>query len=241
MCVKIGKETLEMAKKKKHDPAEEQLLAVEETLTKTERYIEENQNTLFIIVAAIILVVGGFYGWQKFIVAPNEREASEEIVWAQMRFEADSFNLALNGDMNNLGLLDIADDYSSTKTGNLANYMAGIAYMKTGNYTEAIRYLDQYDLDDKMIAPIALGAIGDCFMEINQPEDALDYYVRASEKSTNAFTTPIYLKKAGQTAEMMEDYSSAVKYYNRIKNDYPDSQEAQQIEKFIARAEMMNK
>lgn len=241
MCVKIGKETLEMAKKKKQDPAEEQLLAVEETLSKTERYIEENQNTLFTIVAAIVLVVGGFYGWQKFIVAPNELEASEEIVWAQMRFEADSFNLALNGDMNNLGLLDIADEYGSTKTGNVANYMAGVAYMKMGNYTEAIRYLDKYDLDDKMVAPIALGAIGDCFMEINQPEDALDYYVQASEKSTNAFTTPIYLKKAGQTSEMLGNYSSAVKYYNRIKNDYPDSQEAQQIEKFIARAEMMNK
>jgi tetratricopeptide (TPR) repeat protein len=230
-----------MAKKKKQDPAEEQLLAVEETLSKTERYIEENQNTLFTIVAAIVLVVGGFYGWQKFIVAPNELEASEEIVWAQMRFEADSFNLALNGDMNNLGLLDIADEYGSTKTGNVANYMAGVAYMKMGNYTEAIRYLDKYDLDDKMVAPIALGAIGDCFMEINQPEDALDYYVQASEKSTNAFTTPIYLKKAGQTSEMLGNYSSAVKYYNRIKNDYPDSQEAQQIEKFIARAEMMNK
>ena len=113
-----------MSKKNNTSVEEERFEVVEATLGKTERYIEDNQKSLTIIVLAIVVIVGGYFGFKKFIVEPQEQEASEIIFTAENYFAVDSFNLALNGNNAYLGFVDIAKEYSLTKTGNLANYYA---------------------------------------------------------------------------------------------------------------------
>lgn len=225
-----------MAKQKKSQ-GDEQLEAVEQALSKTEQYIEENQNVLLIAVAAIVILIGGYQAYKYLIQVPKENEAASEMAWAERAFEKNNIAGAINGDAMHLGFLDIADDYSSTKAGNLANYYAGVAYMRMGDYVSAIDYLEEFDGDDEILAAVHLGAIGDCFAQIDQPEDALDYYIKAVNARSNDFTTPLYLMKGAQTAEYIGKDKEALDMYKRLKKEFPESRDAQNIDKYIARVE----
>lgn len=213
-------------------------LQITESLSKAEQYIEKNQKTLSIIVAGILIVIAGVFAYFNYYLKPLEQEAQEQIFKAQEYFETDSFNLALKGDGNNLGFLDIADDYSATSVGNLANYYAGVSYMYLGEYDNAIEYLKSFDADDQLVYPISQGLIGDAYMEKDNVEEAVTYYLKAAEVSENEFTTPIYLQKAGITYEMMDKYQEALQVYEQIKADYKKSKEGREIDKYITRAKL---
>ncbi|MGE0089813.1 MAG: tol-pal system YbgF family protein [Bacteroidales bacterium] len=228
-----------MSKKKISD--QDQFESVENALSKTEHYIEENQKSLTIIILAIIIIVGGYLGYKKFIVAPKEKEASAQMWMAEQYFAKDSFNLALKGDGNDLGFLSIIEDYSITKSANLAHYYSGICYLHMGDYKNAIEYLKKFESKDKMIAPIALGSIGDAYMELGEIDEALSFYKKAANNFTNNFTTPLYLQKAGFAFEQLGKYNEALEVYKRIEKEFPNSTEGRQIEKFIAQVELLIK
>jgi tetratricopeptide (TPR) repeat protein len=225
-----------MAKKHEKDKTEGGIVAVEEALSKTERFIENNQKLLTIIIGAIVVLVLIFFGFKRFYMAPREQQAKEQMFMAQQYFEMDSLNLALNGDGMYPGFLKIIDDYSMTKGANLSKYYTGICYLKLGNFNEAIEYLKSFKGKDEIVGPMAKGAIGDAYMELNEPSKAADFYIEAADLRDNEFTTPIFLMKAGWTYEILKDYSKAVSTYERIKYKFPTSQEAREIDKYIARA-----
>lgn len=218
---------------------QDQFEAVENALSKTEHYIEENQKSLTIIVFAIIIIVGGYLGYKRFVMTPKEKEAQSQMWMAEQYFAKDSFNLALNGDGNYLGFLDIIEEYGITKSANLANYYIGISYLHLGQYEEAIEYLKQFESDDKMIAPIAYGAIGDAYVELDNMKDALVFYNKAVTASENEFTSPIYLLKVGAVQENNGEYQKALEAYKKIEKEFPNTAEGRQISKYIARVEML--
>lgn len=220
-----------MSKKNEENPAGFQ--TVENALSRTEQYIEENQKSLTIIVLAIIIVVGGYLGYKKFYLEPTNLEAYSAMYIAEQYFEIDSFRLALYSDGVNYGFLDIIDEYSITSAANLAHYYAGICYMRLNDFESAVEQLEKFDAEDIMLATIALGAIGDCYVELDDKEEAVSFYMKAGERKKNEFTTPIYLKKAGLIYEELENYDKALSVYEKIKNDFPDSDEGKEIEKYI--------
>ena len=222
---------------KKTTRAEENIQAVEEALGKTEQFIEDNQKPILIVVGVIVLIVLVFFGFQRFYLVPKEKSAQEQIFMAEYYFEIDSLDLALNGDGINPGFLDIIDNYKFTNTANLAHYYSGIIYLKKDDYQTAIDFLEGFDGDDQIIEPMALGAIGDCYLQLDNPDAAVNYYLHAAESSENEFTSPVFLMKAGWTYEVLKEYSNAIKIYKRIKEDFPRSNEAREMEKYIARAE----
>ncbi len=224
---------------KKTTRAEENIQAVEEALSKTERFIEDKQKPILIVIAVLVVVVLAFFGFQRFYLMPQEKEAQVQIFMAEKYFDQDSLNLALNGDGLNPGFLDIIDDYKWTKTANLAHYYAGIVFMKQGDYQTAIDYLENFSGDDELVTPMAIGAMGDCYLEIGETQKAIDHYLRAANFSKNDVTSPAFLMKAGWTYEINEEYSKAVDVYNIIKTEHSKSQEAREIDKFIAHAEAM--
>jgi tetratricopeptide (TPR) repeat protein len=226
-----------MSKKKVSE--QDQFESVENALSRTEHYIEQNQKSLTIIVLAIIVIIGGYLGYQRFVVSPKEKEAQSQMWMAEQYFARDSFNLALHGDGNYLGFLDIVDEYSITKSANLANYYIGISYLHLGQYELAIEYLKAFESDDEMVAPIAYGAIGDAYMELDNTTEAMKFYEKAVNKSENEFTTPIYLMKVGFVHEQNQNYEKALEAYQTIKNDFPESAEGRQIDKYIARVETL--
>ena len=226
-----------MAKQKKQDQEQEVLVDVGHGLTSMEHFFEENRKSITVIVAALFVIVAGYFAYSYFYQQPREAEAQQYIFPAQNYFEQDSLKKALNGDGANYGFLDVADQYSGTKAGNLANYYAGICYLNLGEYENAIKYLDEFSSDDPILSVIAKGAIGDAFAELNQPKDALDYYNRAVSGEDNNFIVPFYLKKAGIIAEEQGQLKDARDYFSRIKKEFKDSQEATDIDKYIARVE----
>jgi len=227
-----------MAKGKKSQ-APDRLEEVESALSRTERYIEDNQKPLTIIILALVVVVIVFMGYKRFIVIPAEKEAQSQMFMAERYFEQDSFNLALYGDGNNLGMLDIIDDYGVTKSSELAHYYAGISFLHLGEFELAIEQLEKFSSNDKMINLIAKGAIGDAYLELGEPSKAITYYEKAATTEDNVFVNPIYLLKAGQVYESQEEFQKALETYQKIKDNYPESQEGQKIEKYIAKAKLM--
>ena len=226
-----------MAKQQKKTSDEEVLVDVTQGITRAEKFFEENRKSITVIAGALFVIVGGYFAYLYFYLQPREQEAQQEIFWAQQYFEQDSLKLALNGDGAHYGFLDIAADYSGTKAGNLANYYAGICYLNQGDFENAIALLDDFDSNDPILSVIAEGAIGDAFLELNQPEEALSYYKRAVSGKTNQFIVPFYLMKAGILAEQNGDNKAALGFFNRIKTEFSKSKEASDIDKYIARVE----
>ena len=223
-----------MANKNK---TEDQFAQIEETLSKTEQFIEENQKSLMTIIGAIVGIVALFSVYQNFYIEPMEKEAQAEMYMAELYFQKDSFNLALNGDGQYLGFLDIANDYSSTNVGQLANYYAGLSYLHTADYDNAIEYLGDFSSDDIILSSLALGCMGDAYMELGDMDSAKDAYKAAVKNSANEFTAPRYMMKLAMIHEANKDYADALEIYNSIKKDYKDTREASGIEKYISRAE----
>lgn len=224
-----------MSKETKDEP----IVDVEQAFSKTELFIEENKKSLIIIASAIVILVGGYFAYKYWYVADQEVAAQKEIYMAEQYFEKDSLDKAMNGDGNALGFTQIADDYSVTPSGNLAEYYLGICYLKKGQYQDAITHLEAFKGKDMIVGPIATGAIGDANMELGKTEEAITYYLKAAEQTNNQFTTPIYLKKAAMANEDKGNYADAVKLYERIKNEFSETMEGKEMDKYIARAKTL--
>ncbi|HPD95874.1 MAG TPA: tetratricopeptide repeat protein [Tenuifilaceae bacterium] len=227
-----------MAKNTKKDQ-QDTVESIDNALTKSEQFIEQNQKSLTIIVAAILVIVAIYFGYKRFYIQPREKEARTQIFQAEFSFEKDSFKLALYGNENDLGFLDIADKYGMTKTGNLANYYAGVCFRQLGDYDKAIEYLKKFDAGDLLVTPVAYGAIGDCYVEQNKLDKGVDFYVKAAEYSDNNFTSPLFYKKAAGVYEELKDYSKAMELYEKIQKNYPKSNEARDMDKYIARVKTL--
>ena len=214
---------------------------LDETASKTEDWVAKNQKIIIGVVAAIALVTVGYFAYQKFIASPKQEEAANEMFVAQSNFDkatngvaSDSlYKLSLNGSEGKFGFVKIADEYSGTDAGNLANYYAGVAYLNTGKYDEAITYLGKFSSKDIILSALAKGAIGDAYSQKNQPKEALENYIKAAEVSKNDFTTPRFLMKAGKVALALGNKEDALKYFTDIKDNFDNSPEARSVDGLI--------
>jgi len=223
-----------MAKKQQD---QESLENVESALTKTEQFIEDNQKLISMAAIALIVIVGGYWAYQKLYMEPLQEEAEETIFHAQQHFQADSFNVALNGDGMNAGFLEIMDTYGSTKTGELAEYYAGVCYLKTGEYESAIDLLTDFSTDEPFLKATARGVAGDAYMEAGDSENAMEWYKKAVEVE-NDMVTPHYLFKLGLLYEEEGQQEQAIEAYTRIKENFENSYEAREIDKYITRVKI---
>lgn len=223
---------------------------LDETASKSERWVKKNEKMLFILLALVVVFILGTIGYQKYIKGPKEKEAANELAFPKAYFQkaitnkvaADSlYTLGLNGADGKYGFIDVAKEYSGTNAGNLANYYAGISYYKLKQYQKAIDFLQNFSSDDEILGPVAKGVIGDIFSDINQPKDALNYYLKAANLKDNDFSTPLYLFKAGNTAMGLNKFDKALKAFSRIKKDYPSSEEAKNIDIYISKATYASK
>ena len=222
-----------MAKKKQQE--DEVLVDVTQSISKLERFFEENRQQITIAAVAIFAIVGGYIAYLKFYQEPLEAEAQNEIFRAQQLFEADSLEQAVNGGANYMGFLDVAAEYGGTKIGNMANYYAGVSYLRLGQFENAIKLLDEFHTQDPILGVIAKGSIGDAFLELGQSDEAMEYYKKAVKTNDNNYVVPFYLLKAGLLAEQMGDQEAAADFYQTIKTDFPESRQATDIDRYIGR------
>jgi len=237
----------EEAQMQEHDSTTAEVFnTLDEGASKTEEWVQKNQNYILGVIGVIAVGVLAYLGYHQFIQSPKEAAAANELFYPQQYFdqalasetEKDSlFTLALNGAQGKYGFLDIIEEYSGTKAANLAQYSAGMTYLNLKQYDQAVSHLEDFSSDDDIMGAMAKGGIGDAFSQLNQPEDALDYYEKAIAHSDNEFTAPRFLHKAGVVALELGEKSKALGYFERIKEEYPNSQEANGVEALIGLAQ----
>jgi len=232
----------------KESTTAEVFTSLDEGASKLEKFLEKNQKWIFTGLAAIIVLVAGYMWYDQNVRIPQEQEAANSLTVAQTYFNKaltetdekvmnENFDKALNGADGKYGLLKVNEKYSGTKPGNLSNYYIGMIYYKKGDFKNAVSYLSKFDAGDDVLQPSAYGTIGDAFVELNQPKDALTYYLKAAKASDNSYTAPMYYLKAGRLAMEQGDKANAKKYFEIIKEKYPKAKEAKDIDMFLAQAE----
>jgi tetratricopeptide (TPR) repeat protein len=219
--------------------------SLDEGASRSEEWVSKNQNYILGVIGVVAIAVLGYLAYVQFVQKPKESSAANEMYYPQQYFDQalasttakDSlFTLALEGAEGKYGFLDIMEEYSGTKAANLASYSAGMSYLNMSKYQEAISYLEGFSSDDEILGALAKGGLGDAFMQLDQASDALGYYEAAAAHSTNAYTTPKFLYKAGVTALEMGDKSKALGFFQRIKDEFSSSEAATSIDAFIGMA-----
>ena len=226
-----------MAKKEEH---KHELLenpeALKEKLAGAESWLEQNPKIVVGIAAAILIIVGGYFAFNYYKNGQNDL-AQKEMFQAVYYFEADSLEKALNGDGNNLGFLGIIDEYGVTDAANLANYYAGVSYLKQAKFELARLYLEDFTASDLLIQARAYSLVGDSYMEEKKYDDAAKYYNKAANYKPNKYFSPTYLMKEALAYEKLNQNDKARETYDKIINQYWESSEYQNARKFKARLE----
>lgn len=225
-----------MAKKEEKIDILENNEAIADKLEGAEHWVEENPKIIIGIVAAVVIIVGGYFGFKYYQNSQNEL-AQKEMFQAIRYFEADSLDLAMKGDGNNLGFDQIIEDYSMTAAGNLANYYAGVISLKQGKFPLAIHYLEDFSASDILVQARAYSLTGDAYMEQKDYENAAKYYAKASDYKPNKFYTPAYLMKLALAYEKANQNDKAIAAYDRILTEYWESSESQNAKKYKASLE----
>ena len=217
-----------------HKKKEQTIFALDVYLKKVTDFYEEKKKVINVSSSVFLVVLALILAYFLYYVPKKQGEAEIAIFKAERYFGMDSLQLALNGDGVYDGLLTVIDEYGNTKSGNRAKYMAGICYLKSGQYDEAIKYLKKFKSKDKLVSVQALGSIGDAYLEKNDIDNAMKYYKKAVSKNRNELITPVYLQRLGWLCEMQGEWSNALSYYETLQQEYTQSPEAMDVEKRIA-------
>ena len=199
---------------------------VQPAQNKHEDFILKYKNLLIGGVIALIVIVGGILYWNSHKASQlNEAQTAMQTPELAMQlamnsFDEKMFDQALNGDSAGVskGFLKIADEYSSSKAGNLANLYAGLCYAHMDKWEDAVKYLEKYDnVDDILISPAAMGALGNAYAHVNQLDKAVSTLTKAAEKADNILMSPIYYIQAGEILESQGKKADALKLYQKVK------------------------
>lgn len=228
-----------MAKEKKVK-GDVQMESVQEALSRSEAFIENYRKQLIVGTCAVVAIVLAIIAFNSFYLSPREVEAQEALLPAVAAFENDSFELALRGDESFDGFETIANDYSLVGGGKLAAYYAGVCAYNLGENEEAIAFLKKFNNNSVNLAPSAKMLMGDAYCNLGEYGKAVSCFEKVA-KTESLLVAPKALKKAGIAYEELGKYSKAVKAYTTIKEKYFQSQEAQDIDKYIARATELGK
>ena len=224
-----------ITKNKKKEGKKDSFGSVESVLNRAEEFVETKQKLLLYVFGGILGIVLLILGYIYVIKQPRQIDSYTYSYKAEEYFAIDSFNLALNGDGVNMGFLEIIDEYSSTKMGNLSKYYAGVCYMQLGQFEEAIDMLESFRAKDDVIYPHSLALLGDANVEIDNLKLALKYYLKAADKAQNEVSSPSYLMKAANVCKLLGEYKQAFDIYTRIDKEYHSYEQNNnlQIEKYI--------
>jgi len=226
-----------MSKKKDVKHSDKNLEGIEQALTRSEQFIEDNQKILTYVLGGLVVVLLVVIGGNRYYLKPLNEEAASEMFYAERFFEVDSFDLALNGYGTYPGFLNIMDDYSLTKSAKIARYYAGVCYHQLGEQEEALRYLGKFKTKDLLVGAAKYSTMGDSYVELGELEKAAVSYKSGIEKFENNFSSPIMLKKLGIVYEELGNLDQALDAFKTIEIRYPDTPEGREARKYIGRVE----
>jgi len=226
-----------MSKKKNEKQTDKNLEGIEQALTRSEQFIEDNQKVLTYILGGLIVVLLIIIGGNRYYLKPLNEEAAADMYYAERFFEMDSFNLALNGYGTYPGFLNVIDDYGISKSAKISKYYAGVCYHQLGDYEAAVNLLNKFKTDDLLVGAAKYSTLGDAYVEMGDMSKAISAYKSGIEKYENNYSSPIILKKLGLVYEELGQLDDALETYMAIESTYPGTSEGKEIKKYIGRVE----
>jgi tetratricopeptide (TPR) repeat protein len=210
---------------------------MEQSLNQSEAFFLKYKKAIIAAVVALIVIIAGIVLYKTYVSGPREVKASTAIARGQQYFQSGNYEMALNGDSVNFkGFARLADEFSSTAAGNLANLYAGLCNAQLGKWEDAVKFLEKYDgADDQMISPAAEGALGNAYAHLNQLDKAVSHLKKAAEKADNNSLSPTFLIQAGEILESQGKNDEALKLYQTVKEKYFNSMAYQTIDGYIER------
>ena len=209
----------------------------EQSLNQREAFFIKYKKAVIATVVAIVIIIAGVVLYKTYVSGPKEIKASTAIAKGQQLFMADNYQQALNGDSASFkGFAKLADEFSGTAAGNLANLYAGLCCAKLNKWEDAAKYIEKFDgADDQMISPAAEGALGNVYAHLNQLDKAVSHLKKAAEKADNNSLSPTFLIQAGEILESQGKNDEALKLYQQVKDKYFNSMAYQTIDGYIER------
>ena len=227
---------IEMAKKSVKPAPQQEQKSLEEALTKSEQFFENNKKTIFGALIAIIVIIAGGMIYNAKVVVPRQLKAAEALYPGETYFVNGDYQTALDGDAYGYdGFEAIAKQYGSTKAGKLANLYAGLCCAQLDSMEVAEKYLSKFNGGDRMVSPAALGALANCYATLGQVSKAATTFEKAAKKANNNLLSPYYYFQAALIYESLDKPAQALKLYKQIKQNYPESVEGKEADKYIAR------
>jgi len=210
-------------------------------IAKAKDFWTQYQKIIVIVAGAIIVLVGGYYGYKNFIQNPKEEKAAEAIFKAEEYYRMDSLQKALNGDGLNLGFIKVIDKYGGTKMGNLARFYAGYCYLRTGDFNNAVKQLEEFSTSEKLVQARAYKLLGDAYSELGKNDEAISNYKKAANhfKEDNANSAE-YLFFAASLAEKSGKTKEAIELYKELKDKFPDTRQGNDADKYLAKLGVYN-
>ncbi len=230
----MAKRRTKIPRSNKSKVQDETLVDLVDARDSAKGFFERNQKTVVGVASLLALLLIAYVCYQFLYKQPREESAKEMIYKAEQQFQRDSFALALeNPGAGFEGFLDIIDNYSGTKTANLAKYYAGVSFLNLGKYDDAIEYLNSFSASGDVSPTMKYGAMGDAYSELNDLESALSYYKKAAYGVENELLSPYYLKKYGLLCRKQGDQDAAKKAFETIRDKYPNSTENTEVAKYL--------
>jgi len=227
-----------MSKKKNVEQTDKNLEGIEQALTRSEQFIEDNQKILTYVLGGLIVVLLIIIGGNRYYLKPLNEEAAADMFYAERFFEMDSFNLALNGYGTYPGFLNVIDDYGISKSAKISKYYAGVCYHQLGDHEAAVNLLNKFKTDDLLVGAAKYSTLGDAYVEMNELNKAVSAYKNGIDKYENNFSSPVMLKKLGIVYEELGKLEEALTTYKTIESTYPGTPEGKEIKKYIGRVEL---
>ncbi len=212
------------------------VVEVNEGLRNVEGFWEKNKKIIIGVAAAVIVIVAGWLLYKNMILEPKEERAAEAMFKAEEYFRNDSLSTALNGDGQNKGFLYVIKNFDGTKAANLANFYAGVIYLKNSDFKNAVKYLEDFSTESKQIQMIAYGRLADAYSELGKKDEAVEYYKKAGKFfEEDEFNSSEFLFRAGYLLESLNKNNEALEVYKEIKEKFPRTEKGFSIDKYIYR------
>ena len=213
----------------------------EEIIAKAQDFWTRYQKQITIVLAVLVLAVGGWYGYRNFIQKPKEQKSVDVMYKAEEYYRMDSLQKALNGDGINKGFLSVIKDYGGTDAGNLARYYAGDCYLRTGDYNNAVKYLKDFSTSSKMVQARAYKLLADAYGELGKNDEAISNYKKAANHfSEDTHNSAEYLYYGASLAEKAGKTNEAIELYKQVIDKFPTSTSAQEAEKYLSKLGVYN-
>ena len=228
------------AKKTSESKAEKNFENIGEVLTTSEQFLENNQKNILTGLLIVVVLVGAFLAYHYLYKVPRNEKAQTAIFKGERYFQEGEDSLALFGNGNDyLGFESVISQYKGTRTADLAHAYAGISYSRLGNNEKALEHLKKFKGGDLLITPAIAGAMGDVYINMGKTAEAISSFQKAAKLANDQMLTPIYLKKVGEVYLGLADYDKAIETFTKIKEQYINSPEAQEADKYITQAELL--